>query len=93
MSRKSFIDVAILYQKRISISKENFNFKTSFTILDTRNYPCLQCEKKMKSTSGLTRYLNAGTSLSLRIQPDQNMPLLVEDGNASDYFIHHKIEK
>ncbi len=90
MSRKSFIDVAILYQNRSSISKENFNFKTSFTMLDTRNYLYAQYGKRMKSTSGLTRYLNACTSLSLRIQPNQNTPMLAEDDDALDHFMHHE---
>ena len=44
-------------------------------------------------TSRLTKYLNAYTSLSLRIQPNCNSPILAEDDNASDYFMHHKEEE
>ncbi len=93
MSRKSFIDVAILYQKRISISEENFNFKTSFTMLNTKNYPCAQCGKRIKSTNRLTRHQNACKSLPLRIQPDRNTPMLAKDDNAFDHFIYYKEDK
>ncbi len=93
MLRKFFIDVTILYQKRISISEKNFNFKTSFIILDIRNYPCPQCGKKMKLTSGLTRHLNACISLLLCIQLDRNTPMLAEDNDVSDHFMHYKKEE
>ncbi len=62
-------------------------------MLDTKNYPCPQCRKRMKSTSGLTRYRNACTSLPLHIQSDQNTPMLVEDDDASDHFQHHEEEE
>ncbi len=47
----------------------------------------------MKSTSGLTRHLNACTNLLLRIQPNQNTSMLIEDDDASDYFMHHEEEE
>ncbi len=62
-------------------------------MLDTRNYPYPQCGKRIKLTSGLTRHLNACTSLPLCIQPNRNTPMLAEDDNASDYFMHHEEEE
>ena len=65
----------------------------------TRNNPCPQCGKKMKSTSGLTRHMNTCTSqtyqqvLTLRMQPEQNMPMAGEDNNSSDNYRSHKDEE
>ena len=43
----------------------------------------------MKSTSRLTRHLNAYKSLQSRIQPDRDSPMLAKDDNMSDYFMQH----
>ena len=61
-------------------------------MLSTREYSCLECGKRMLSTSGLTRHMNAYTSqiiqqgLSIRMQSKQNMPIPREDDNSSEYF-------
>lgn len=47
----------------------------------------------MKLTSALIRNLNTCTSLLLRIQPDRDSLMLVEDDNALDYFMHHDGKK
>ena len=62
-------------------------------MLATRNYICPQCGKRIKLTSGLTRHLNAYTSLPVHIQLNCDSLLLAEDDNASDYFMHHEEEE
>ena len=47
----------------------------------------------MKSPIRLIKPLNACTSLLLHIQPNCDSPMLAEDDNASDYFMHHKEEE
>ena len=75
------------------VIKESFNFQTSFTMLARRNYMCPQYKKRMKSTSGLIRHLNAYTSLLLHIQPDRNSPILAKKDDVSDYFMYYNKEK
>ena len=62
-------------------------------MLATKNYTYPQYGKKMKSTSGLTRHLNAYTSLPLHILPNRNSPMLAENDDASDYFMHQEEEE
>lgn len=61
--------------------------------MDVRNHLCSQYKIKLKLTSGLTRYLNACTSLPLHIQHNRNIPILAEDNNILYYFIYHKEKK
>ena len=62
-------------------------------MLTIRKYKCPQYRKRIKSTNGSTRHLNACTSLSLRIQLDHNSLILAEDNDASDYSMHHEEEE
>lgn len=72
---------------------------TSFIIIATRNYPCFQYEKKMRSTSKLTRYMNTYIRpinqlvLRRRIQPEQYILIAGENDNLSENFEFHKDEK
>ncbi len=84
MLRKSFIDVIILYLKRISILEENFNPKNSFTIFNTRNYLYPQYLKRTKLTRGPTNHLNACMILPQRIQLKRNILILAKNDYASD---------
>lgn len=59
----------------------------------TKNYIYPQFGKRIKSISGLTRYLNACTSLPSRIQPDWDSPMLAENNDVSNYFIYHEEEE
>ncbi len=64
--------------------------------MTTRNYPCPRCEKRMKSTYGLTRHMNTYASqqvLPLHMQPEQNNPILGEDDNTSGNLGSHEDEE
>ena len=62
-------------------------------MLTTKNYMFSQYGKKIKSTSELTKYLNAYTSLLLCIYPNRNSLILTKDNDISDYFIYYKEKK
>lgn len=61
--------------------------------MDIRYYLYLQYEKRINLISELTRLLNAYTNLSLHISYNWNTPVLAEDNNKLNYFIHYKKKK
>ena len=68
-------------------------------MLSTRVYSCPGCGKRMKSTSGLTRHMNACTSqfiqqvLPICMQSKQDTPMPGEDDNALENFGPYKNEE
>ena len=68
-------------------------------MLFTREYSCPGCGKRIKLISGSTRYINTCTSqiiqqgLLICMQPEEDMPMLRKDDNASVYFEPHKSEE
>ncbi len=62
----------------------------------TRNYPCPGYGKRMKSTHGLARHMNTCSSqqvLLLRMQPEQDTPILGEEDNTSGNLGPHDDEE
>lgn len=52
-----------------------------------------QYGKRIKLSYGLIKHLNAYTSLSLYIQPNQDSFMLTKDNYTSDYFIYYNEKK
>ena len=57
-------------------------------MLAIRSYMYPQCEKRMKSRSGLKKHLNACKSLLLLSQLNWDSPILAKDDDTLDYFIY-----
>lgn len=73
--------------------KNYFQSQTQIYNIGYKKLYVLLMWKKMKLISWLTRYLNAYISQPLRIQPNRDNLILIEDDNTSDYFMHHNKEK